>query len=275
MKHNGTSIMKNLTLKGSVGIKGINKPNDIRAVQVSLNQLLNLIPPTQKLAVDGKLSLRPENSSTIAAIKRFQQKFVGMVRPDGRIDVNGKTHRKINERLRKPGAHLATRPPSFLPWMVTANREIGQAEVAGKKANTKILEYFKASGFWGTDDSGASNAWCASFVAWVMKQSGYKPVAKAYRAKQWTIFGQKINAPVYGAIGIKSRKGGGHVAFVVGRSSDGKHLFMLGGNQEDRVQVKRYPLNVWHTFVFPRGYDTSTMTLPIYTKPAFNAGRED
>jgi len=267
-------MIRNLTITGSVGINGLNKPNDIKAVQTALNQLLNLIPPTKKLAVDGKLGLRPENSKTVAAIKMFQNKVVSIMRPDGRIDVNGNTQKKINERLLKPGAPLPAKPTSSLPWMITANREIGQAEVAGKKANPKILEYFKASKYWGTDDSGASNAWCASFVAWVMKQSGFTPVAKAYRAKEWAKFGQKINAPVYGAIGVKSRRGGGHVAFVLGQSSDGKYLFMLGGNQEDMVQVKRYPLNVWSTFVFPRGY-TSTMTLPVYTKHAANAGRED
>lgn len=270
-------MIKQLTITGSVGVQGMNRPNDIKAVQTALNQMRNLIPPTQLLTVDGKLGLRPEDSKTVAAIKMFQNKVAGMMRPDGRIDVNGNTHKKINERLLQPGAPLASARPrtSRLPWMVTANREIGQAEVAGKKANPKILEYFKASKYWGTDDSGASNAWCASFVAWVMKQSGFMPVAKAYRAKEWEKFGQKINAPVYGAIGVKRRKGGGHVAFVLGQSSDGNFLFMLGGNQEDMVQVKRYPLNVWDTFVFPMGYNTSTMTLPVYAKPAANAGRED
>lgn len=267
--------MKSLSITGSVGMNGTNKPNDVKAVQTVLNQLLSLIPPTRRLAVDGKLSLRPENSKTVAAIKRFQNTVEGMMRPHGRIDVNGKTHKKINESLLKHGVPLHTRPTSSLPWMVIAKREIGQAEVTGKKANPKILEYFKASKYWGSDDSGASNAWCASFVAWVMKQSGFSPVAEAYRAKKWAIFGQKIKAPVYGAIGIKGRKGGGHVAFVVGQSRDGKHLFMLGGNQEDMVQVKRYPLNVWDSFVFPRGYDTSKITLPVYTKHAANAGRED
>ncbi len=183
--------------------------------------------------------------------------------------------RKTNERLPKSVSSSPKKNTPSLPWMNTAKREVGVAEVAGKKANPRILEYFKSSKFWGKDDSGASNAWCASFVAWVMRQSGYAPVAKAYRAKEWAKFGKKINAPVYGAIGIKRRKGGGHVAFVVGKSRDEKYLYMLGGNQEDRVQVKRYPLNVWDTFVFPHGFDTTTMTLPVYTKPATNAGSED
>ncbi|WP_055733277.1 hypothetical protein [Agarivorans gilvus] len=68
-------------------------------MQAALNQLLGLIPPTKKLAEDGKLGSKPENSKTVAAIKVFQKKVVGMVRPDGKIDVNGRSHRKINDKL--------------------------------------------------------------------------------------------------------------------------------------------------------------------------------
>ncbi|GGB22069.1 N-acetylmuramidase family protein [Agarivorans gilvus] len=68
-------------------------------MQAALNQLLGLISPTKKLAEDGKLGSKPENSKTVAAIKVFQKKVVGMLCPDGKIDVNGRSHRKINEKL--------------------------------------------------------------------------------------------------------------------------------------------------------------------------------
>jgi GH24 family phage-related lysozyme (muramidase) len=64
-----------------------------------VNTLLNLITPTKKLLIDGRLGSRPENSKTVAAIKLFQSKIVNMVRPDGKIDPNGRTHKKINEKL--------------------------------------------------------------------------------------------------------------------------------------------------------------------------------
>ena len=160
------------------------------------------------------------------------------------------------------------------PWMFTANAEKGEREVAGKRANPRILEYFKASHYWGTDDSGGENAWCASFVSWIMKENGYSLPAHAFRAKAWKDFGKKIASPVYGALGIKSRTGGGHVAFVVGKSEDGKYLYMLGGNQHDEVNVTRYNKNVWDTFVVPSNYDVSNESLPVYTQPAKNAGSE-
>lgn len=97
--------MNNLRITQSVGIKAVgirgkNKPDDIKAVQISLNKLLCLISPTELLAVDGTLGSKPESSETVKAISRFQKKVVGMIRPDGTIDVNGKTHRKINEKLK-------------------------------------------------------------------------------------------------------------------------------------------------------------------------------
>ncbi|MEH6814532.1 MAG: TIGR02594 family protein [Motiliproteus sp.] len=265
--------MTSLQIIGSVGIGGTNNPNDVKEVQKALNKLLSLIPPTQRLAEDSKIGVRPENSKTVAAIRLFQKAVVGSSRPDGRIDVNGKTHRTVNTKL-TAAAISASAVGTTIPWMKTALAEVGQNEVAGKKANPRILEYFKSSKFWGTDDSGGANAWCASFVSWVMEQNGFSPVSNAFRAKEWASFGKKISHPVYGAIGIKSRQGGGHVAFVVGQSADGKHLYMLGGNQGNMVQIKRYQASVWNTFVVPIAFNTDAASLPVYTKAAADAGSE-
>jgi len=265
--------MNQLNITASVGIKGINKPDDIKVVQKALNQIITSIQPTKKLLVDGSLGPKPEASKTVAAIKVFQQKVVKLTNADGRIDLNGKSHRTFNLKLKV--VQPVNNAGHKVPWMVTALKEVGQSEVAGKKANPRILEYFKASNFWGTDDSGGRNAWCASFVAWVMKENGHAAVENAFRAKAWSSFGKKLSDPVYGAIGIKTRRGGGHVAFVVGQSSDGKHLFMLGGNQSDMVSVKKYPLSVWSTFVVPTTFNADDINLPVYSKPATTAGRED
>lgn len=265
--------MANIRLSGSVGIGGKNNSRDILAVQQALNQLLYLLIPSRELVEDGKVGRRPERSNTVAAIELFQSRVIGSRNPDGRIDANGRTHQTINEKL------IAGSDPVKLikstPWMNTAQQELGQKEIAGSKANPRIMAYHKAAKYAAKDDSGGVNAWCASFIAWVMTQNGYQPVHHAMGAKSWTHFGKKIKSPVYGAIAIKSRKGGGHVAFVVGRSRDNKYLYMLGGNQSDMVRVTRYPLSVWNTFVVPSNFDISGASLPVYVKPAANAGRED
>lgn len=91
--------MSSIRITQPVGLGGTNSLNDVKTVQTALNKLLKLIPPTQTLIVDGRLNPRSENSKTIAAIKLFQSKVLNMVRPDGKINPNDATFRKINEKL--------------------------------------------------------------------------------------------------------------------------------------------------------------------------------
>jgi uncharacterized protein (TIGR02594 family) len=158
-------------------------------------------------------------------------------------------------------------------WIDTAQGEIGQREVPGSKANPRILEYFKASKFWGEDDSGGKNAWCGSFTTWVLSKHGFIPPKNSFRAKTWLGFGQRLSTPVYGAIGVKERKGGGHVSFIVGQSEDGTHYYMLGGNQSNAVNVTKYKASAWSGFVFPPGAVTG-VAVPIYDGAAEHAGSE-
>jgi uncharacterized protein (TIGR02594 family) len=175
----------------------------------------------------------------------------------------------------KPYNSAEIKYPKVAPWMITAMNEIGQKEVPGpKRANPRILEYHKASSLEAKDDSGARNAWCASFVSWVMKQHGYTPPQNAMRALSWMNFGKYVAKPTFGTIGVKSRDGGGHVAFVVGQSRDGNFLYVLGGNQNDEVNILHYDRNVWGKFVVPIGYDAKNDILPVYNKKVDSAGRE-
>lgn len=72
-------------IKASVGKKGTNQLDDVILVQ----QLLKLTP-------DGKCGLK-----TIRAIKEFQQS-IGLPKPDGRIDPNGFTWKKLNAQSVPP-----------------------------------------------------------------------------------------------------------------------------------------------------------------------------
>ena len=80
--------MSAIRITQSVGLSGVNNPADVKAIQTALNKLLKLLPSINALVVDGRLGSRPESSNTVAAIKQFQSKVVGMVRPDGNIDPN-------------------------------------------------------------------------------------------------------------------------------------------------------------------------------------------
>lgn len=93
--------MNQITIMGSVGIKGKNLASDIKTIQAALNKVLGLIKPTQKLSVDGSLGRVPEKSKTVDAIVTFQKKVVGMLNPDGRIDPNGTTIRTLKVKANK------------------------------------------------------------------------------------------------------------------------------------------------------------------------------
>lgn len=258
----------------TVGQGGRNALNDTMIVQRLLNQID--MPGSQQLVADGSPGVR-----TIFKIQEFQRS-IGIPRPDGLIQPRSKTMTELMCRADAENtvhAQLALTNPAptsadlGAPWITTAEREIGQKEVAGAKANPRIMEYHKASKHWAKDDSDKENAWCGSFVAWVLKQHGFEAPAHAYRAKSWAGFGTALKKPVYGAICCKSRSSGGHVAFIVGQSRDEKHYFMLGGNQGDSVNITRYKSKVWETFVFPSGAQAGS-SLPVYDGPAQDAGSE-
>ncbi|MCI2284313.1 hypothetical protein L3081_14130 [Colwellia sp. MSW7] len=120
--------MSALKITQSVGLGGTNDINDVKAVQTALNKLLSLITPTEALTVDGLLNTRIEKSKTIAAIKLFQSKVLGQVRPDGRVDPSGRTHRKINEKLINISVRsdaILKMPATYAVWMKTAINEFG------------------------------------------------------------------------------------------------------------------------------------------------------
>ena len=93
--------MSQITLTGSVGVNGKNNKADIKTVQSALNQILDIIKPTRKLAVDGSLGRQPEKSKTVAAINIFQKKVVKMFKPDGVIDANGRTIAILRQKAKQ------------------------------------------------------------------------------------------------------------------------------------------------------------------------------
>jgi hypothetical protein len=87
-----------LTIEGSVGRGGKNRPHDVAAVAVRL--LVVGYPPGSTL---GELA---------AAIARYQAEVVGLPRPDGRIDPGGKTIAALGAMKRAPAAAEAPAVPA-------------------------------------------------------------------------------------------------------------------------------------------------------------------
>lgn len=134
-----------------------------------------------------------------------------------------------------------------LLWIKEARAKIGTYEIIGKRHNPIILAMwetaFKAKNKqnWILDDE---TPWCGGFVAYCMAKANLaKHIPNQFpRARAWEDAGTKLNKPAYGCIVVFSRKGGGHVGFLVGKDRYG-NLMILGGNQSNAVNIKPFAIN--------------------------------
>jgi uncharacterized protein (TIGR02594 family) len=89
------------------------------------------------------------------------------------------------------------------------------------------------------------------------------PPAEVGRALAWATHGVALDRPCYGAIAVKTRNGGGHVGFVVGRDQAGR-LMILGGNQNNSVSIAPYDESVFIAFRWPsKAPDPRRYQLPL------------
>ena len=137
-------------------------------------------------------------------------------------------------------------------WMSKALEYKGVTEIQGSENNTTVMKFHKASKWWGGGDSGESNSWCGSYVTYVIKNSQIldRVPGYAFRAKSWKKFGKKISNPVFGAIAIKDRNGGGHVGFVY--DVKGKYTYLLSGNDGNKVRIRKTLTSEYTDFRLPK-----------------------
>lgn len=136
------------------------------------------------------------------------------------------------------GAAIAT-----ATWMKFANAERGVVEGRGKKNNPRVMAYYaKAGHSWVKEDS---VAWCAAFACWALEEAGIRS-PRNLAAKSFLNWGTALAAPKPGCIVVMDRPGAsaahGHVGFYVGPAGNG-HIYVLGGNQSDAVNVKKFPVS--------------------------------
>lgn len=142
------------------------------------------------------------------------------------------------------GTHLigeALRAEHACPWIRVAVGELGQRERAGKRRNNpRILGYLRAVGLEGWDET----PWCAAFANWCMARAGIPGTGRA-TARSWLAWGTALDLtrPRFGCVTVLRRTANptrGHVGFWVGTRPG--QVLLLGGNQNDTVCVKGYPL---------------------------------
>ena len=116
----------------------------------------------------------------------------------------------------------------------------GTIETPGAGNNPSIMAWAKATG----QDRAYRNdatAWCGLWMAYVALQAGWEPPINPLWARNWANFGKPVAAPMLGDVLVFSRGNGGHVGLYVGEDAGAYHV--LGGNQGDRVSIKRIAKN--------------------------------
>lgn len=129
------------------------------------------------------------------------------------------------------------------PWLEIAFGEFGTEEIPGPESNPRIDEYHRIGG---GINAGDETAWCASFAGFCLVIAGFAGTGRP-NARSYLEWGTELKSPRYGCVVVLWRVSPdsdfGHVAFLVGFSPDERLIYLLGGNQGDRVTVARYPVD--------------------------------
>lgn len=143
-------------------------------------------------------------------------------------------------------------------WLTEARRHIGMREVPSVANNPVIMGWADRLGarVLGIKYNADSVPWCGLFAAWCVHQAGLRPPGISIRAKAWADWGDAVSMvatrPPLGAIAVFGRDGGGHVGFVESVNTDAS-LNIIGGNQSDEVNVRRFARNRLIALRWPKG----------------------
>jgi uncharacterized protein (TIGR02594 family) len=149
---------------------------------------------------------------------------------------------------RAPAAN--SQPNADPAWIAIGRNKIGQREITGPKHNSWISTGWARLGAkWFNDDE---TPWCGFFVADCLDAAGLPYPKEFPRAKSYATWGTACPAQL-GAIGVKSRSGGGHVFFIVGETLDGKNYKVLEGNANNMVRIGDIPKSVVTDIRWPAG----------------------
>lgn len=147
-------------------------------------------------------------------------------------------------------------PPGAPAWFVTLWKDRGTHEIAGSRHNPVVVGYFRDAGFPGIKDD--ETAWCAAAVNAALERNGI-PGSKSLAARSFERWGVEATNPTVGDVVVMwrgSRSGWqGHVGLFVRRSST--HVWVLGGNQSDALNVQAFPVSKVLCYRRPRAITQS------------------
>ena len=114
----------------------------------------------------------------------------------------------------------------------------GTIEQPGAGDNPSILAWAKRVGLEKVYRDDAT-AWCGLWMSYVALQAGWDDPVNPLWARNWLDWGveRPKGTPMLGDVAVFECGKGGHVGVVVGEDAAAIHC--LGGNQSDRVMIKR------------------------------------
>jgi uncharacterized protein (TIGR02594 family) len=171
-------------------------------------------------------------------------------------------------------------PPSAVPviehverplWLIEALKWLNLREAPGAADNPKIIQWAREEGgAVARDYRSDSIPWCSLFANMALTKVGLKGTETLWALDfdsdtKWP--NAKLAGPAVGAFAPMKREGGGHIAIVVGRTSAGRLLGCVGGNQSDQVSVAAFPPDRPRSFRWPLGVSLPPLvgfnTLPV------------
>lgn len=157
-------------------------------------------------------------------------------------------------------------------WLIVARSLIGLREVPGKEDAPALQKLLVEARAWWSDDA---TPWCGLIPRISLMRTGYETPRHWYRARAWLDWGIPLELPQVGCVVVYSRKGGGHVGFVVGQTHDGR-IMTLGGNQRDQVGIDPFDPSRLIGYRWPREAVAllSHGPLPIVHSTAQSSRRE-
>lgn len=138
---------------------------------------------------------------------------------------------------------------ALAPWMGVVRNELDVVERPGDGNTPRVLEYLASCRGPRKMLQRDSTSWCAAFCSWTMQQV-HLPSTRWLAARSWLLYGETVLRAdlAFGDVVILWRgiklgpqvlNAPGHVGFA--HRWDATSIWLAGGNQGDRVSVRRYP----------------------------------
>jgi len=165
--------------------------------------------------------------------------------------VPARPRRKSDDDAGEDGEADAVDDPAAPSWYRAALALKGTHEGTKRKPNPVVQAMFTDAGHPEIKDTTAT-PWCAVFVSSVMLRSGYA-IGPSMMARSFLNWGEPCKSRL-GCVVVMWRgspdSSSGHVGFLVQETDT--HVYVLGGNQSDKVSVARFPRSRVLGYRWPR-----------------------